>query len=182
MSKASDRRNFRVRHTPPFIRMFETTRHRTRRNAPRDARDEVAMRRDAPSGSGRNANLRNRNAYLSHCCTHGIPVCARITEQRGLRVHLAANVLHATTIGQGDASDSHASVADLSLTVGGNTVSSSLIVARALARCMGRTPQDPPVSGSSEIVALTVNGAQIAVSGQPNQTIFLPNGQVVINE
>jgi len=92
---------------------------------------------------------------------------------------LTADVLHATTIGQGDASRSRASVADLNLTVGGNTISSSLIASRAQARCVGGAPA---VSGSSEIVALTVNGAPIAVSGQPNQTIALPNGAVVINQ
>ena len=75
---------------------------------------------------------------------------------------LTADVLHATTIGQGDASDSHASVADLNLTVGGNTISASFIAARALARCMATTSGDSPaVSGSSELVALTINGRHL---------------------
>jgi hypothetical protein len=48
---------------------------------------------------------------------------------------------------------------------------------------MTATLVDPPaVSGSSQIVALTINGATIAVSGEPNQTIPLLNGWVVINE
>jgi len=92
---------------------------------------------------------------------------------------LTADVLHATTVGQGDASRSRASVADLNLTVGGNTIASSLIASRAQARCAGGVPT---LSGNSEIVALTVNGAPVAVSGQPNQTIALPNGALVINE
>jgi len=38
------------------------------------------------------------------------------------------------------------------------------------------------VSGSSDIASLVVNGHAVTVSGQPNQTISLPNGQLVINE
>lgn len=37
-------------------------------------------------------------------------------------------------------------------------------------------------SGSSDIVALDVNGQHVTVGGAPNQTILLPNGRVIINE
>ncbi len=46
------------------------------------------------------------------------------------------------------------------------------------------TTGGPAVSGSSEIADLVINGQTIAVSGQPNQTITLPVGgvMVIINE
>ncbi len=92
---------------------------------------------------------------------------------------LTAEVLHAATIGQGDRSRSEASLATLSLTVGGNSIGADFLMARAMAVC---APGGPSVSGSSEIVDLVINGQSITVSGQPNQTVALPNGQVVINE
>ncbi len=88
----------------------------------------------------------------------------------------SAEVLHATTIGQGDRTRSEASLANLNLTVGGNTVSADLLAARAMAVC-GSGP-----SGSSQLANLVINGKPISVSGEPNQTLALPNGQVIINE
>jgi hypothetical protein len=92
---------------------------------------------------------------------------------------LTADVAHATTIGQGDRVRSEASVADLSLTVGGNTIAASLLRASAMAACCSG---GPAVSGDSEIADLVINGQTIAVSGQPNQTIPLPVGEIIINE
>ena len=92
---------------------------------------------------------------------------------------LTADVAHATTIGQADRARSEASVADLSLTVGGNTIAASLLRSSAMAVC---TSGGPAVSGDSEIADLVINGQTIAVSGQPNQTIPLPVGEVIINE
>ena len=92
---------------------------------------------------------------------------------------LTAEVLHAATIGQGDRSRSEASLANLNLTVGGNTIGADLLMARAMAVC---APGGPSTSGSADILGLVINGQSIGVSGQPNQTVNLPNGQVVINE
>ncbi len=92
---------------------------------------------------------------------------------------LTAEVLHATTIGQGNASRSEASVANVALTVGGNTISVGFLEARATAMC---TDGGATTSGSSDIATLAVNGQTITVSGAPNQTIPLPNGRVIINE
>jgi hypothetical protein len=92
---------------------------------------------------------------------------------------LSVEVLHASTVGEGNHSRSEASVAQLSLAAGGNTISAGFLMARAEARC---TDAGATTSGSSEIAELTINNASIVVSGQPNQTILLPNGQVVINE
>src|SRR5437016_758318 len=69
---------------------------------------------------------------------------------------LSAEVLHATTVGQGDRVRSEASVANVALTVAGNTVTADVLSARAEADCSpsgGAT-----VSGSSEILGLVVNG------------------------
>ncbi|MEA2635176.1 MAG: hypothetical protein QOH92_1943 [Chloroflexota bacterium] len=96
-----------------------------------------------------------------------------------------AEVAHATTVGQGGASRSEASVASLSLTVVGTTITADFLMSRAAAQCSGSSPS---VSGSSELATLSissVNGGQpITVTGAPNQTIVLPPnaGTVVINE
>ena len=92
---------------------------------------------------------------------------------------LTAEVLHASTVGQGNASRSEASVADLSLTVAGSTISAGLLQARAEAVC---TDGGATASGNSEITALSVNGQTIALTGAPNQTVPVPGGEIIINE
>jgi len=92
---------------------------------------------------------------------------------------LTAEVLHAATSGQGSQSSSEASVAELSVTAGGNTISAGFLMARAEAKCTDGTAS---ASGSSEIARLGINNQTIVVSGGPNQTIMLPNGRVIINE
>jgi hypothetical protein len=93
---------------------------------------------------------------------------------------LTANVLHASTIGQGNQTRSEASVADVDLTAGGNHVTADFLMARATAKC---GPGGASFSGSSDVAVLTINGQRIAVTGEPNQTVALPGGgKVVINE
>lgn len=93
---------------------------------------------------------------------------------------LTAEVLHATAVGEGDRSRAEASVANLELTVAGNSVSADFLMAQAEAQC---TDAGPVTSGSSEIAGLVINGQAIVVSAEPNQRITLPNGiRVVINE
>src|SRR5437667_7355170 len=92
---------------------------------------------------------------------------------------LTAEVLHASTVGQGQRSSSEASVANVTLTVGGNTITARLLRASATAECHNGVAS---VSGSSDIVDLVVNGQAIVVSGAPNQTIALPIGSIIINE
>ena len=94
---------------------------------------------------------------------------------------LTAVVLHAATIGQGDRSRSEASTANVDLTVGGQHVTASFLMARAEAVCARNGAE---TSGSSDIADLTLNGQSISVSGQPNQTVLLPGGlgRIVINE
>ncbi len=90
---------------------------------------------------------------------------------------LTADVAHATTIGQADRARSEASVADVSLTAGGNTITADFLRSSAMAVC---TTGGPVVSGSSVIADLVINGQAFAVSGQPNQTITLPFGGVMV--
>src|SRR6267378_8010073 len=92
---------------------------------------------------------------------------------------LSAEVLHAATIAGGSHSRSEASVANVTVTAGGNTITAGFLMARAEARCTDGTAS---ASGSSEIVLLTINSQTVVVSGDPNQTITLPNVSVVINE
>ncbi|MBI4557580.1 MAG: hypothetical protein HY706_08355 [Candidatus Hydrogenedentes bacterium] len=92
---------------------------------------------------------------------------------------LSAEVLHASTVGQGDRTRSEASVATLNLTAGGHTISAGFLLARAEAIC---TPRGETISGDSEIAELVVDGTPITVGAEPNQTIPLPNGEIVINE
>ena len=94
---------------------------------------------------------------------------------------LTAEVFHSSTIGQGDRSRSETSLANLSVNVGNNTIGASFLSAHAVAICDGNG--NSSVSGNSEIANLTINGQQITVTGQPNQTIALPGGgQIIINE
>jgi hypothetical protein len=93
---------------------------------------------------------------------------------------LTADVLHASTVGQGDRSRSEASLADLSLTVAGNAIAADFLLSRSMAVCTGN---GPATSGSSEIVNLAINNMSVGVSGQPNQTVPLPGGgEIIINE
>ena len=93
---------------------------------------------------------------------------------------LSAQVAHASTIGQGDRSRSEASVANLALTVNGNTIGAAFLRSNAMAVC---GTGGASTSGSSEIAELVINGQQVVVAGTPNQTVTLPGGgQVIINE
>lgn len=94
----------------------------------------------------------------------------------------SAGTLHAATVSSiygWDAQDyvaSEAALGSLNLGVGGNAVSADFVMARAL------TPVSGASSGSSSITGLVVNGSPIDVTGEPNQTVSLIGGQVVINE
>jgi hypothetical protein len=95
---------------------------------------------------------------------------------------LTVQVAHATAIGMGDASRSEASVANLNLSVGGNDIGASLLMARAAAFC---SDGGPSTSGTSDILQLVINGHAIDVGTQPNQTVTLPGplgSRVIINE
>jgi hypothetical protein len=92
-----------------------------------------------------------------------------------------ADVASATAVAEGNASRSAASLADLSLTVAGNTISGDFLMSEATARCQGSSAA---VSGNSQLAKLVVDGQTITISGATNQTVALPlgAGYVVINE
>lgn len=92
---------------------------------------------------------------------------------------LNAELLHASTVGQGDRSSADASVASVDLTVSGNSIAADFLQARAVALC---DASQPLLSGSSEIARLRINDFEIAVGMEPNQRIDLPNGYVIVNE
>ena len=89
---------------------------------------------------------------------------------------LTAEALHATTIGWPDQAASEASLAGLAVTVAGNGITAGFVMARAAAILGGAG------AGDTDIDALSINGAPITVTGQPNQTIPLLRGRVIINE
>lgn len=89
---------------------------------------------------------------------------------------LDGEVLSATTIGYPDEVDSAASLAGLNLNVGGVGVSADFVMAEA-SQVLGAAG-----SGTSYIGNLAVNGTPVSVTGDPNQTVAIPGGQVVINE
>lgn len=93
---------------------------------------------------------------------------------------LAAEVLHASVIAQGDRSRAEARVADVQLEAAGLSIGASFLSAQAMAVCNGGTAT---ISASSEIANLTINGQTITVAGGVNEEIPLqPLGKIVINE
>ena len=89
---------------------------------------------------------------------------------------LNGEVLSAVTIGWPDQVASQASLANLALTVAGTGISADFVMATATAALGAQG------SGVSLIDNLSINGVPIAVTGEPNQTIGIPGGQVVLNE
>jgi hypothetical protein len=89
---------------------------------------------------------------------------------------LGAEVLNAVSYSYSDEVDSAASLANLGLTVAGISITADSVVAEA-SQVLGGAG-----SGSSYITNLAINGVPVTVSGDPNQTIPIPGGQLVINE
>ena len=94
----------------------------------------------------------------------------------GIPSLLGAEVLQAATISGSNQVDSEASLANLTLNIAGIGISAKLVMAQAsqVSGALG--------SGTSSIDNLAINGAGVAVTGQPNQTVAIPGGQIVINE
>jgi hypothetical protein len=106
--------------------------------------------------------------------TVGIP-----GELTGGILTLSAEVAHAATIAQGNASRSEASVAKLEMTASGNAITAEFLRAHAEATCEGGNAR---ANGGSELARVMINGHEIAVTGEPNQTVNLPGLRVVIDE
>ena len=94
---------------------------------------------------------------------------------------VSAGVAQGSTAGGNDDASSSASLANVSLTVGGIGISAALLSSQTDANCFGGPPS---LTGSSVVTALAIDGQAVVVTGQPNQTISLLGGlvRVVINE
>lgn len=90
---------------------------------------------------------------------------------------LGVDVLNATVVAQGNKSAARASVADLTLNAAGQTISASFLQAQAAAQCNNGQAS---VRANSEIAQLVINGQEITVAGDVNETVPLPAGGVVI--
>ncbi len=89
---------------------------------------------------------------------------------------LSAETLSAATISWANQVDSFASLATLNMTVAGIGITADSVLAQA-SQVLGTAG-----SGSSTLSNLSINGTPIDVTGAPNQTIWVPGGQVIINE
>jgi len=89
---------------------------------------------------------------------------------------LTAEVLSAATIGYPNEVDSEASLGNLSLTVAGVTITADSVIAQS-SKTSGAAG-----TGNSYINNLAINGALVSISGEPNQTVAIPGGSMVINE
>src|SRR5260370_12961323 len=89
---------------------------------------------------------------------------------------LSAETLSAATISWVDQVQSEASLANLNMTIAGVGITADLVMARA-SQVLGAAG-----TGSSTLSNLSINGTPIVVTGAPNQAIWIPGGQVIINE
>ena len=87
--------------------------------------------------------------------------------------------LHASTIGQSDRTRTEASVGAVSITAGSDSIQADFAMSRAMAVSSHGAPV---LGGSSEVSNLVVNGVAVAVTGQVNQIVPLPDGQLIVNE
>ncbi|HWM69159.1 MAG TPA: choice-of-anchor P family protein [Steroidobacteraceae bacterium] len=94
----------------------------------------------------------------------------------GIPSALSAETLSASTISWADQVDSEASLGNLSMTVAGVGITADFVMAEAT-QVLGAAG-----SGSSTLTNLVINGTPIAVTGAPNQAVWIPGGQVILNE
>jgi hypothetical protein len=89
---------------------------------------------------------------------------------------LSAETLSAATISWADQVYSVASLANLNMTVAGIGITADSVLAQA-SQVLGAAG-----SGSSTLSNLSINGTPITVTGVPNQAVWIPGGQAIINE
>lgn len=89
---------------------------------------------------------------------------------------LGADTVNAATYSYSNEVDSTTSLANLGLTVAGIGITADSVVAQA-SQVLGSAG-----SGTSYITGLAINGVPVAVSGAPNQAVWIPGGQLVLNE
>jgi hypothetical protein len=89
---------------------------------------------------------------------------------------LTAEVLSSSTYSYVDEVDSQSSLGDLNMAIGAISITADSVVAEASQVLAA------PGSGASFVDNLAINGVPVAVTGEPNQTVAIPGGQMVINE
>jgi len=89
---------------------------------------------------------------------------------------LNADVLSSSTYSYADEVDSLSSLGDLNMAVAGVSITADSVVAKA-SQVLGAAG-----TGSAFVDNLAINGVPIFVTGDPNQTVAIPGGQMVINE
>jgi hypothetical protein len=89
---------------------------------------------------------------------------------------VSAETLSAATISWANQVDSYASLGNLNMTVAGVGITADSVMAQA-SQVLGAAG-----SGSSILSNLSINGIPINVTGAPNQAVWIPGGQVIINE
>jgi autotransporter-associated beta strand protein len=87
---------------------------------------------------------------------------------------------HASVIGQVDRTRAEASVGGVALNANGILIEADFAMARALS--VFQSGGSAGLAGASEIGTLHVAGTPVVVTGEPNQSVSLPNGRLVINE
>lgn len=94
-------------------------------------------------------------------------------------VDLGVSILSSSVTGSGDLTHASATVVGLELSVmDALTISASVLQANSSTQCQSDGPQ-----GNSHIAQLVINGQDITVSGEPNQTVSIPGvASVIINE
>jgi hypothetical protein len=92
---------------------------------------------------------------------------------------LSAESLYAATSGAVGRNDSQAALAHLDATLGPHRIIAFRVQAQAGAKAGFLSVA---MSGTAGAYSLFVDGQQIAVTGQANQTITFPDGSLVINE
>lgn len=88
----------------------------------------------------------------------------------------SGGTLHAATLGWSDQVASEASAADLALNIAGNAITADFVMSRA------RAVQGTAPAGAASVEGLSVNGVAVAVTGEPNQTVAIPGGTLIVNE
>lgn len=89
---------------------------------------------------------------------------------------LGAEAVNAATYSYSNEVDSVASLTNMGLTVAGIGITADSVIAQA-SQVLGAAG-----SGTSYITNLAINGVPVSVTGQPNQTIAIPGGQLILNE
>lgn len=87
-----------------------------------------------------------------------------------------AEVFGGQTVGQGNESRTHSSVANLDVTINGVRIQAEFLASRATAQC---TSAGALLAGDSEILNLTINGQPITVGLAPNTVVFNEAGVTI---